>query len=483
MKSRQWIAIGVVGALVGVAVFGLWLAKSTKPAAPIQEVIVIRTIADGFTPLQVEFAVTSPIEQNISRLDGVGGVDSVSRAGESVIEARVSPNADPVKVRDAVLGALPTQQLPDGISTPLVLTIAKSQVRWMWLDKADDAKRTRLEAIDGVRAVSPCGDKQRVVRVVLDEARLAALHLEAHDVVEALEQPKIVFAELANTPVKTARIADVATVEAKEFGLCRATRKGVEGVLLTIDTGAKLPATDAKLRAEGTVLGIEEDAFRIDFGPGVPAGEVDRLVREAGAKDAIVLEHPDASNAMVADAAVVLASDICAVAAKLEYPFASRTPVRIHACAFDDDGRALRFVGPDLEVLTKAAKGALDLAKGQGALAFMEGHEKGPVTNVELEPDATLEDRVRLNEAQRMQSHGITVSVTETGDSIVVALPPGPLKIAHTVSNVAQMPIVVEHVNNHRAVRVRFTGENARETATWVAERVAVPPGVLVLTR
>lgn len=252
MSVRRPYLAAVLNLLIIVAGLSAILGIEVRELPDIDRpVISVRANYPGGTPESVDAEITSVVEGAVARVNGIKTVRSSSEEDNFRIHLVFAPNVDLTDaandVREAVSRA--SRRLPDGVeqltvikadadATP-ILRLAVSSTRHSIEDLSrivEDKIVTRLIAINGVADVTTFGDRERVMRVLVDPLRLAGYRLAVSDLVRTLknahrdvpagsfksdEQAVLVRASAsANTPEKLkkliisgdTRVGDVADV-------------------------------------------------------------------------------------------------------------------------------------------------------------------------------------------------------------------------------------------------------------------------------
>ncbi|MCI0696213.1 efflux RND transporter permease subunit [candidate division KSB1 bacterium] len=170
--------------------------------------VSVVTIYPGAGPKEVETAVSKPIEEALSSLNGLKHVRSFSNEGVSVILAEFSFTTDVEAATNEVQRKVDgvRADLPKEIYTP---TVAKSDindfpiVRIAMSGKDTDARALyqfadehvsqRLEQIPGVSSVEIVGGQKREIRIEVDNDRLRAYNLSVVQVSQALQRENLDF--------------------------------------------------------------------------------------------------------------------------------------------------------------------------------------------------------------------------------------------------------------------------------------------------
>jgi multidrug efflux pump subunit AcrB len=191
---------------VALLLFGL-VALTRMPVELLPELgypsITVQTTYPDAAPAEVEELVTRPIEELVGAVPGLVAVESTSREGLSEV---VLDFAWGTRIDDAMADVrekLDRVRLPTESERPIVLRYDPSQEPILRLalvveaadgvtnfkamrDLADEKVKQVLEKLDGVAAVQLHGGDEEEVVVELDPDRLAALGIDASEVVAAI---------------------------------------------------------------------------------------------------------------------------------------------------------------------------------------------------------------------------------------------------------------------------------------------------------
>jgi len=169
-------------------------------------VVSVRTVYKGATAQVMESAVTQPLEDSLSGIEGIKTIKSQSREEVSQITVTfvTSREIDGAAndVRDRV--ARVRKNIPAAADTPVVSKIEADAQPIVWValtsgqhspmqmtDFADRYLTDPLKAIPGVASVIIGGERKYSMRVWLDRERLAAQGLTAQDVEDALKRQNL----------------------------------------------------------------------------------------------------------------------------------------------------------------------------------------------------------------------------------------------------------------------------------------------------
>ena len=163
--------------------------------------LVVYTTDQGAAPAEVERFITEPVEQAVSTVPGVQGVESVTREGASLVTARFAWGTDmefaALNVREKLDNI--RDQLPDLAARPVVLRTDPRSEPIMALSAAGGRDlpglkelselvfKRRLEQIDGVALAQVTGGVEREIHVEVDPRLLESFGLTVQDVSQALK--------------------------------------------------------------------------------------------------------------------------------------------------------------------------------------------------------------------------------------------------------------------------------------------------------
>ncbi|MEO5566706.1 MAG: efflux RND transporter permease subunit, partial [Luteimonas sp.] len=200
--------IALLGLLLGV------LAVMITPREEEPQIDV--TMANVLVPFQgasardVEQLVSTPLEQKLSEIEGVKHVYSISRPGMAVLTVEYTVGVERQQAIVRLYNQVFSNQewIPPGVGVgqPLIKPKGIDDVPVMavtlWTDDAQSSAvdlaevahtlETELKRVPGTRDVYTIGAPERAVVVTLDAAKLAAYHLAASDLIQALQAANIV---------------------------------------------------------------------------------------------------------------------------------------------------------------------------------------------------------------------------------------------------------------------------------------------------
>lgn len=196
-------------------VFG-WVSYARLPINLMPDIsyptLTVRTTYEGAAPQEIESQVSRPVEEALATLDGLVGLESRSRAGQSDVVLSFAWGTDMASASQSVREQLQTTFLPDDADRPLLLRYDPSAEPFLRLavgydpavlkldpqpallllrDLADRDVKRALEGMDGVAAVRVRGGFEREIRVSVREDWLAARQLTLDAVRQALAAENI----------------------------------------------------------------------------------------------------------------------------------------------------------------------------------------------------------------------------------------------------------------------------------------------------
>lgn len=188
----------IIGGLA--ALFGVEVRELPDVDRP---VVSVTAQFPGAAPETVDAEVTAILEGAVARVSGVREIDAQSEENGSRVRIEFNPGTDldsaAADVREAVSRV--TRELPDRVEQVRVVKAddnADPIVRLAVLSETldEESLTARVEndiipeflSIDGVASVDVSGERQRLLRVVIDPLRLSRFGLTVGDVADALTQ-------------------------------------------------------------------------------------------------------------------------------------------------------------------------------------------------------------------------------------------------------------------------------------------------------
>src|SRR4051794_4604877 len=169
-------------------------------------VVSVRTVYKGATAQVMESAITQPLEDSLSGIEGIKTIKSQSREEVSqititfVASREIDGAANDVRDRVARI----RKNMPAASDNPVVSKIEADAQPIMWIalssdrhspmemsDYADRYLTDPLKALPGVASVIIGGERKYAMRIWLDRERLAAQGLTAKDVEDALNNQNL----------------------------------------------------------------------------------------------------------------------------------------------------------------------------------------------------------------------------------------------------------------------------------------------------
>ena len=204
LSIRRPVLIVVLNLLIIIAGFAALNAIEVRELPDVDRPIVSVTAAyPGGSPETVDTEVTSKLEGAVARVSGVKSINASSEEGSARIRVEFRPgvNLDDAanETREAISRV--QRELPDAVERLAVIkadndaeSVVSLAVSSDSLDLESLTERVERDlaplflSIPGVADVRLNGDRERVLRVVLDPLRLTSFNLAVTDVAQALRQ-------------------------------------------------------------------------------------------------------------------------------------------------------------------------------------------------------------------------------------------------------------------------------------------------------
>jgi len=204
LRNRSIVGLAVLAVLV----FGAFAITGLK-----QELIpdltfpylTVFTVAPGSSPTDVERTITTPLEQAVKATSDVKAFDSFSNDGVSIITIEYEFGTDmqekEAEVQQAVSGV--QAMLPATAQAPAVAALNFNSMPVIQLAVSSDLPAEqlaallgtrvvpRLQAVDGVQAVTLSGVQQMQLEIRLDPAKVAALGVDPTQIAAAVTQANV----------------------------------------------------------------------------------------------------------------------------------------------------------------------------------------------------------------------------------------------------------------------------------------------------
>lgn len=179
------------------------LVKEALPALDIPQASITTTWA-GADPRSVESEITDRIEDEITTLSGVNSVNSASFDSLSVISVEFDASVDTTDAMTRLRAAVADAEsgFPSEVESPNIrqssvddrpiLTLAlHGNADSVTLNQTARQIRDALERVQGVNEVNIGGEREDIVQILLDPARLLALGLSPTLIRDAVQQANI----------------------------------------------------------------------------------------------------------------------------------------------------------------------------------------------------------------------------------------------------------------------------------------------------
>lgn len=204
LAIRRPVLIVVVNMLVVIAGLAAVLGVEVRELPDIDRpTISIRMVWDGAAPETMDAEVTSVVEGAAARVPGVLSIQSSSEENNARMRVEFSPDIDLTEaandLREAVAGI--ERDLPDGVEDLTIVkadadadpimrlaVVSDSLSEAELTELADEEVAAELSSVAGVAEVRLFGDRERVLRVVVDPLKLAGYGLSIDQLASVLER-------------------------------------------------------------------------------------------------------------------------------------------------------------------------------------------------------------------------------------------------------------------------------------------------------
>ena len=204
LRNRSIVGLAVLAVLL----FGAFAITGLK-----QELIpdltfpylTVFTVAPGSSPKDVERTITTPLEQAVKTTSGVKAFDSFSNDGVSIITIEYEFGTDmqekEAEIQQAISGV--QAMLPTTAQAPAVAALNFNSMPVVQLAVSSDLPAEqlaallgtrvvpRLQAVDGVQAVTLSGVQQMQLEIRLDPEKVAALGVDPTRIASAVTQANV----------------------------------------------------------------------------------------------------------------------------------------------------------------------------------------------------------------------------------------------------------------------------------------------------
>jgi HAE1 family hydrophobic/amphiphilic exporter-1 len=332
---RRPVLAFVLNTLIAVAglaaLFGVEIRELPDVDRP---VITVRADFSGASAESIDREVTSIIEGAVSRVSGVKSISSSSEFGRSRVTVEFGDGVDldtaASDLRDAVGRVV--NQLPDDIETPriikadadaqAVVRLAVTSDRMSVQDMTvlvEDQVVDAFAAVPGVADVQVYGDRDKIFRIDINQAKLASLGLTIADVRQALASMSFdtpAGSLTSNTQDLIVR-ATASLTTPDEFENLVVSRRVRLGDIATVTLGADLNET--QLRANGQTgigLGIvrqaQSNTLEISAGVRAAAADIQERLPE-GMKIRVTSDDATFINGAIHEVEIALAISVTIV--------------------------------------------------------------------------------------------------------------------------------------------------------------------------
>jgi HAE1 family hydrophobic/amphiphilic exporter-1 len=256
LRNRSIVGLAVLAVLLfgGFAITGLKQELIPDLTFPY---LTVFTVAPGSSPKDVEQTITTPLEQAVRATSDVKAFDSFSNDGVSIITIEYEFGTDmeekEAEVQQAVSGV--QAALPATAQAPAVAALNFNSMPVIQLAVSSDLPADqlaallgtrvvpRLQAIDGVQAVTLSGVQQMQLEIRLDPKKVAALGVDPTQISAAVTQ--------ANVTTGAGTVTSGSIVYPVTVSASAQTVKAIEDLVLTPASAAAQTGSAGAASATG----------------------------------------------------------------------------------------------------------------------------------------------------------------------------------------------------------------------------------------
>jgi multidrug efflux pump subunit AcrB len=293
---------------VGLGAFAIVSIQKQKQPTVDLSYSIISIAFPGANAEEVEQLIATPAEQILSEVEGLAHIFSTSRPGMANITVQYQPGTDKthamVRLYDVMFSSQDWLPSNIGIEQPVIKSIGIDDIPMMtltlWsenmltgafeLQKVAHSLEAELMRIRGVRHVGTIGGAERVIRVIVDPAKLGAYSISINEISHILGQ--------ANTSYNAGELVrNNQAVPVQAGGFISSTQELENLVIATADESPVYLSDVAKIM-DGPDI---PTAYVTHFSPGNNNSEKKKLVSAYPAVTMMISYKPDANDVLVAD--------------------------------------------------------------------------------------------------------------------------------------------------------------------------------------
>lgn len=198
-RSKLFIFLILILSIIGAYVF-ITLPQREIPETP-SSLVLISTILPGAGPEEVEMTITTPLEREIQKVEGIVSLQSVSSNSASIITLEIKDGENPDELITTLQqqASNATSGFPDTAQETTVekLSFTSPLVSYMFYGDKEELATMKeslsvlseeIEGVSGVAGTTVKGLNSQDVLIELDSEKLAANQLQPFEVLESLQQ-------------------------------------------------------------------------------------------------------------------------------------------------------------------------------------------------------------------------------------------------------------------------------------------------------
>ena len=243
--------------LIIIVLFASTVKLGYMPASESKSILVHIEYQGAFEN-EIERTITNPIEREISRIQGIKEIFSVSEQGKTRININFSADTDLnkayLRVREAVDYVYPS--LPDSVQRPIIIKsdINSRPVFIAAFDKSDELKEDDLkcifENVEGTGEIEIGGGIKKEIVIEYNPLKTAASSLSVSEIIQSIRSNNLIGGFSKET--ETLSVLDGRLINIEDFEQLHLNKS------IVISDIANVKLSDAEKESIGTVNGEEK---------------------------------------------------------------------------------------------------------------------------------------------------------------------------------------------------------------------------------
>ncbi|MCP4710405.1 MAG: efflux RND transporter permease subunit [Planctomycetes bacterium] len=198
--ARPVVVTMLMAALAGLGIYSY--QKSPREMFPKVDmpIVTVSTVYEGAGPDEIEQLISKELEEEISTVEGIKNLESISQQGLSIVmvEFYLGTDVDAAAADVRAKVNLVQNELPDAAFDPvtmkfdfsampiLVLSVSADRPLKEIYDKVDQLIKDRISTVPGVASVEVVGGEEREIHILTSQQRLRAYGINITDIALAI---------------------------------------------------------------------------------------------------------------------------------------------------------------------------------------------------------------------------------------------------------------------------------------------------------